>query len=107
MEYFPLLELPKDIQALVVEHVARNSILDLLCVKELSKGMKALADRHRVYHFFDVLSVPWDLDIPSQFLKTFYEEGNPNTIYIKSAQFVYTFGFKEEGLALMKRAADA
>ena len=107
MEYFPLLELPEDIQALVVERVARNSILDLFCVRESSKWMKALADRRRVYHFFDVLSVPWDLDIPSQFLKTCYEEGNPSTIYIKGAQFVYTFGFKEEGLALMKRAADA
>ncbi|KAL0795676.1 hypothetical protein Bca101_067053 [Brassica carinata] len=107
MEYFPLLELPKDIQVLVVERVARNSILDLFCIKESSKWIKALADRRRVYHFFDVLSVPWDLDIPSQFLKTCYEEGIPSTIYIKGAQFVYTFSFKEEGLALMKRAADA
>ncbi|KAG2311589.1 hypothetical protein Bca52824_023146 [Brassica carinata] len=81
MEYFPLLELPEDIQALVVQRVARNSILDLFCVRESSKWMKALVDRRR--------------------------EGNPSTIYIKGAQFVYTFGFKKEGLALMKRAADA
>ncbi|KAG2305264.1 hypothetical protein Bca52824_033915 [Brassica carinata] len=107
MEYFPLLELPEAIQALVVERVARNSILDLFCVRESSKWMKALADRRRVYNFFDVLSVPWDLDMPSQFLKSCYEEGNPSTIYIKGAQFVYTFAFKEEGLALMKRAAEA
>ncbi|KAL0864769.1 hypothetical protein Bca101_043887 [Brassica carinata] len=107
MVYFPLLELPKDLQVLIVESVARNSIIDLFCVRESSKWMKALADRRRVYHFFDVLSVPWDLDIPSQFLKTCYEEGNSSTIYIMGAQFVYTFGFKEEGLALMKRAADA
>ena len=107
MKYFPLLELPKDIQALVVERVARNSILDLFCVKESFKWMKALADRRRVYHFFDVLSVPWDLDMPSQFLKTCYEEGNPSTIYLKGAQFFFSWCFKEEGLYLLKQAADA
>ncbi|KAL0802405.1 hypothetical protein Bca101_057581 [Brassica carinata] len=107
MEYIPLLELPKDIQALVVERVARNSILDLFCVRESSKWMKALADRRRVYHFFDVLSVPWDLDMPSQFLKTCYEEGNPSTIYLKGAQIFFSWCFKEEGLYLLKQAADA
>ncbi|KAL0742303.1 hypothetical protein Bca4012_083816 [Brassica carinata] len=107
MKYFPLLELSEDIQELVVERVARKPILDLFCVTESSKWMKALADRRRVYYFFDVLFVPWDLNMPSHFLKTCYEEGNPSTIYIKGAQFVYTFSFKEEGLALMKRAADA
>ncbi|KAG2304401.1 hypothetical protein Bca52824_033052 [Brassica carinata] len=107
MEYFPLLELPEDIKALVVEGVARNSILDLFFVRESSKRMKALADRCSVYHFFDVLSVPWDLDMPSQFLKTCYEERNPSTIYLEGAQFFFSWCFKEEGLYLLKQAADA
>ncbi|CAN6844499.1 unnamed protein product [Brassica oleracea] len=33
MEYFPLLELPEEIQALVVERVARNSFQDLYGLK--------------------------------------------------------------------------
>ncbi|KAG2314928.1 hypothetical protein Bca52824_018050 [Brassica carinata] len=72
----------------------------------MSKWMKALADRRRVYHFFDVLSVPWGLGMPSLFLKTCYEERNPSTIYIKGVHFFFSFGFKEEGLSLLKQAAD-
>ena len=51
MKYFPLLELPEEIQALVVERVARNSFQDLYCLKASSKSMKALAERLGVYHF--------------------------------------------------------
>ncbi|CAG7875482.1 unnamed protein product [Brassica rapa] len=74
MKYFPLFELSDEIQALVVERVARNSFQDLYGLKALSKSMKALAERHRVYHFYD---------------------------------FFFSFSLKEEGLSLMKRAADA
>ncbi|KAF2533749.1 hypothetical protein F2Q70_00029213 [Brassica cretica] len=42
MEYFPLLELPEEIQALVVERVARNSFQDLYGLKASSKSMKAV-----------------------------------------------------------------
>ena len=44
MEYFPLLELPEEIQALVVERVTRNSFQDLYGLKASSKSMKALAE---------------------------------------------------------------
>ena len=44
MEYFPLLELPEEIQALVVERVARNSFQDLYGLKASSNSMKALAE---------------------------------------------------------------
>ncbi|CAN6843318.1 unnamed protein product [Brassica oleracea] len=74
MEYFPLLELPEEIQALVVERVARNSFQDLYGLKTSSKSMKALAERRGVYHFYD---------------------------------FFFSFDLKEEGLSLMKCAADA
>ncbi|KAH0929010.1 hypothetical protein HID58_014737 [Brassica napus] len=79
MEYFPLLELPEEIQALVVERVARDSFQDLYGLKASSKSMKALAERHGVYYFYDVLSVPWEL-MPSQLLKSCYAEGNPSTL---------------------------
>ncbi|CAN6824645.1 unnamed protein product [Brassica oleracea] len=107
MKYFPLLELPEEIQALVVERVARNSFQDLYGLKASSKSMKALAKRRGVYHFYDVLSVPWELNMPSSLLKSCYAEGNPSTLYIKGVQFFFSFGLKEEWISLMKRAADA
>ncbi|CAN7042987.1 unnamed protein product [Brassica rapa subsp. trilocularis] len=107
MEYFPLLELPEEIQALVVERVARNSFQDLYGLKASSKSMKALAERRGVYYFHDVLSVPWELNMHSQLLKSCYAEGNPSKLYIKGVQFYFTFGRHEEGITLTKRAADA
>ena len=107
MKYFLLLELPEEIQALVVERVARNSFQDLYGLKASSKSMKAFAERRGVYHFYDVLSVPWGLNMPSSLLKSCYTEGNPSTLYIKGVQFFFSFGLKEKGLSLMRRAADA
>ncbi|CAN6990155.1 unnamed protein product [Brassica rapa subsp. trilocularis] len=77
MEYFPLLELPEEIQALVVERVARNSFQDLYGLKASSKSMKALAKRRGVYYFYDMLA------------------------------FYFTFSLQEEGLTLMMCTADA
>ncbi|CAN6814125.1 unnamed protein product, partial [Brassica oleracea] len=107
IEYFLILELAEEIQALVVERVARNSFQDLYGLKSSSKSMKALAERRGVYHFYDVLSVPWGLNMPSSLLKSCYAEGNPSTLYIKGVQFFFSFSLKEEWLSLMKRAADA
>ncbi|CAN7076165.1 unnamed protein product [Brassica oleracea var. botrytis] len=70
MEYFPILEMPEEIQALVVECVAGNSFQDLYGLRASCKLMKAFADR-------------------------------------RSVQFFFSFSLKEEGLSLMKRAADA
>ncbi|KAL0717157.1 hypothetical protein Bca4012_066479 [Brassica carinata] len=80
MEFFPLLELSEEIQAVVVERAARNSIQDLYGLKASSRSMKALAERRGVYHFLDVLSVPWGLNMPSELLKACYAEGNPSTL---------------------------
>ncbi|CAG7888935.1 unnamed protein product [Brassica rapa] len=93
--------------ALVVERVACNSFQDLYGLKTSSKSMKGLAERRGGYYFYDVLSVPWGLNMPSQLLKSCYAEGNPSTLYIKGVQFYFTFDLQEEGLSLMKRAADA
>nr|VDD29104.1 unnamed protein product [Brassica oleracea] len=45
--------------------------------------------------------------MPAELLKTCYAERNPSTLYIKGVQFFFSFSLKEEGLSLMKRAADA
>ncbi|KAF3579648.1 hypothetical protein DY000_02033860 [Brassica cretica] len=107
MEYFPLLELSEELQAMVVERVARNSFQDLYSLKASSRSMKTLAKLRRVYHSFDVLSFPWGLIMSSQLLKTCYAESNPSTIYIKGVQFFYSYDEQDYGLSLMKRAADA
>ncbi|CAG7876231.1 unnamed protein product [Brassica rapa] len=52
MEYFPLLELPEDLQAMVVELVARNSFQDLYRLRASSRSMKALAEMRRGVQFF-------------------------------------------------------
>ncbi|CAF1704721.1 unnamed protein product [Brassica oleracea] len=49
MDYFPILELPEEIQALVVERVAGNSFTDLYGLRASCKTMKALAERSREY----------------------------------------------------------
>ncbi|CDY65419.1 BnaAnng20500D [Brassica napus] len=45
--------------------------------------------------------------MPSELLKACYDEENPSTLYIKGVQFFYSLDLYEEGLSLMKRAADA
>ncbi|CAN6842957.1 unnamed protein product [Brassica oleracea] len=47
MDYFPILELPEEIQALVVECVASNSFTDLYGLRASCNSMKALAERSR------------------------------------------------------------
>ncbi|KAF2569274.1 hypothetical protein F2Q68_00024485 [Brassica cretica] len=106
MDYFPILELPEEIQALVVERVAGNSFTDLYGLRASCKSMKALAERSRVNHFYDVLSVPRRLNAPPELLKTCYAERNPSTLYMKGVHFFFTFNLQEEGLAFMKLAAD-
>ncbi|KAF2538581.1 hypothetical protein F2Q68_00022276 [Brassica cretica] len=106
MDYFPILELPEEIQALVVERVAGNSFTDLYGLRASCKTMKALAERSRVNHFYDVLSVPRRLNMPPELFKTCYAERNPSTLYMKGVQFFFTFNLQEEGLAFMKLAAD-
>lgn len=107
MEGFPILEIPEEIQALVVDHVASNSVLDLYNLRATCKSMKALTEHRRVYQLFDVLSLPWGGDMPISFLPICYSEGNPSTRYIKGVQYFFTWDLREEGLALMKSAADA
>ncbi|KAF3522142.1 hypothetical protein F2Q69_00046846 [Brassica cretica] len=88
MNYFPILKLPEEIQALVVERVAGNSFTDLYGLRASCKMMKAR------------------LNMPPELFKTCYAERNPSTLYMKGVQFFFTFNLQEEGLAFMKLAAD-
>ncbi|KAF3522138.1 hypothetical protein F2Q69_00046845 [Brassica cretica] len=106
MDYFPILELPEEIQALVAERVAGNSFTDLYGLRASCKTIKALAERSRVNHFYDVLSVPRRLNMPPELFKTCYAERNPSTLYMKGVQFFFTFNLQEEGLPFMKLATD-
>ncbi|KAG2306883.1 hypothetical protein Bca52824_026631 [Brassica carinata] len=58
MRYFPLLEMTEEIQALVVERVAGNSIQDLYSLRASCKWMKELEGRRRVYHFYTCYPFP-------------------------------------------------
>nr|VDD25029.1 unnamed protein product [Brassica oleracea] len=106
MDYFPILELPEEIQALVVERVAGNSFQDLYGLRAYCKLMKVFVDWRSVCHFYDVLFVPCGLNMLAELLKTCYTERNPSTLYMKGVQFFFTFNLQEEGLAFMKLAAD-
>ncbi|KAG2277220.1 hypothetical protein Bca52824_059775 [Brassica carinata] len=98
MDYFPILELPEEIQALVVEHLASNSFTGLYGLRASCKSMKALAERSRVNHFYDVLSVPRRLNMPPGLFKTCYAERNPSTLYMKGVQFFFTFNLRKKDL---------
>ncbi|KAF8093926.1 hypothetical protein N665_0374s0018 [Sinapis alba] len=100
-------EIEKEIQALVVERVAANSFEDLYRLRATCKSMKALTERPGVYASFDIFNFPWYVHMPHFLLQSCYTNGNPSTLYIKGVQYFFTFGLQEEGLALMKRAADA
>ncbi|CAN6834535.1 unnamed protein product [Brassica oleracea] len=83
MDYFPILELPEEIQALVVERATGNSFQDLYGLRASCMLIKALADQRNVCHFYDVLSVPCGLSMPAELLKTCYAERNPSILYMK------------------------
>ncbi|CAF2218325.1 unnamed protein product [Brassica napus] len=107
MKELSILSLPEEIQVLVVELVAANSFADLYRLRTTCKSMKALTELPTVYASFDVFNFPWYVHMPHLLLRNFYAAGNPSALYIKGVQFFFTFGLQEEGLALMKRAADA
>ncbi|CAN7042791.1 unnamed protein product [Brassica rapa subsp. trilocularis] len=107
MKELSILSLPEEIQVLVVELVAANSFADLYRLRTTCKSMKALTELPTVYASFDVFNFPWYVHMPHLLLRTLYAAGNPSALYIKGVQFFFTFGLQEEGLALMKRAADA
>ncbi|KAL0690071.1 hypothetical protein Bca4012_089749 [Brassica carinata] len=90
MSQFPILALPSEVQALVVQRVANNSFADLYRLRSTCKSMLALADQRR-----------------NLLLRRCYAEGNPSFLYIKGVEYFYGLDREKEGLGLLKRAADA
>ncbi|KAF3527786.1 hypothetical protein DY000_02040302 [Brassica cretica] len=107
MEYLPLLELPEEIHALVVERVACNSFQDLYGPQSIVQVDESVSRAAQCILFLRCVICSLGLNMPSQMLKSCYAEGNPSTLYIKGVQFYFTFGLQEEGPSLMKRAAYA
>ncbi|CAN6847187.1 unnamed protein product [Brassica oleracea] len=67
MDYFPILELPEEIQALVVERVAGNSFQDLYGLRAYCKLIKALVD--------------WRSEEGLAFMKLAGDEGYERAVY--------------------------
>ncbi|KAG2293728.1 hypothetical protein Bca52824_040397 [Brassica carinata] len=79
------LDLPSEIQQLIVSCVAKNSFQALYRLRSTCKSMRRLRDT---------------------LLRRCYDVGNPSTLYVKGVEYFYALQRHEEGLALMKRAAD-
>ncbi|XP_018463987.2 F-box protein At2g35280-like [Raphanus sativus] len=109
MPEFPIENLPTDLQGLVVQRVVHNGCKDLFRLRATCKSMRALTDDAEVYASLDMLSIPWRIPgfMLPPLLKRCYQEGNPSTLYIKGVEYLYIQDRHVEGLALIKRAADA
>ncbi|XP_048611371.1 F-box protein At2g35280-like [Brassica napus] len=107
MTQFPILNLPPVLQALVVQRVAKNSFADLYRLRSTCKSMRALADEGGVYASFHLFNYPWSLGRRHTLLRRCYEEGNPSTLYVKGVEYFCGLDRLDEGLRLLKRAANA
>ena len=99
--------LPREVQALVVQRVAHNSFQDFYRLRVSCKAMRALADEYMVYASFDLFKQPSYFRVRSSLLQRCFREGNPSTLYIKGVEYFYRYERHQEGLALIKSAADA
>ena len=104
---FPILSLPQEIQVSVVERVAANSFVDLYRVRATCKSLCALSYGVGVYASVDMFKHPFHPGFEDRLLRRCYDAGNPSTFYIKGVEYFYRLDRQEEGLALLKSAADA
>ncbi|KAF3550422.1 hypothetical protein DY000_02010230 [Brassica cretica] len=79
----------------------RRSLLTLIYLKIY------VADDVGVYASFDLFNYPWYLGRRHLLLRRCYAEGNLSTLYIKGVVYFYGLDRLDEGLRLLKRAADA
>ncbi|CAN7077125.1 unnamed protein product [Brassica oleracea var. botrytis] len=107
MPEFPILSLPAEVQALGVQRVAHNSFSDLYRLHSTCKSRCALVDDGGVYAAFDLFKYPWYVGKRNLLLRRCFEEGNPSTLYVKGVEYFYRLDRHVEGLALIKRPADA
>ncbi|WZZ71555.1 hypothetical protein YC2023_082925 [Brassica napus] len=89
MSQFPILALPSEVQALVVQRVANNSFADLYRLRSTCKSMLALADQRGMYGSFDLFKYPWHVGRRNLLLIRCYAEGNPSCLYIKGVECFY------------------
>lgn len=104
---FSILSLPTEVQALVVQRVAHNSFGDLYRLRATCKSMHALADDRGVYATFDFFKHPSNVRVSRRLLARSLREGNRSTLYIKGIDLFYIHESHQEGLALIRSAADA
>ena len=105
MEEFRFNSLPEELQYLVAEDVAKNSFVDIFRLRITSKYMKEIILRSRVYVLFNVFNWTWQIPRHVGIEEECYAHMN-SMLYLKGTQFFFLYGFEEEGLALMKTAAD-
>ena len=91
----------------MVQSVAHNSFADLYRLRDTCKSMRVLADDGGVYAAFDLFKYPWYVGMRNLLLRRCFEEGNPSTLYVKGVEYFYRLDRRVEGLAWIKRAADA
>ncbi|WZZ65118.1 hypothetical protein YC2023_076488 [Brassica napus] len=92
MDYFPILELPEEIQALVVERVAGNSFQDLYGLRASYKLMKALADRHS--------------EEGLAFMKLAADEGYECAVYTYAMTRIFFWGHEEYFARFTRESVD-
>ncbi|KAF2556773.1 hypothetical protein F2Q68_00015211 [Brassica cretica] len=106
MEEFRLSVLPKELQDLVVHDVAKNSFRDLFRLRTTSKHMKKITMSPGVYVSLNVFNWPSHIPRPLRLYEECFAHGSPSTLYLKGSQYFFLYGFEEEGLALIKTAAE-
>jgi len=69
------LDLPSEIQQLIVSCVAKNSFQDLYRLRSTCKSMRTLADTPDVYSSFDLYKYPWWTGLRDTLLRRCYDIG--------------------------------
>ncbi|KAF3537588.1 hypothetical protein F2Q69_00021828 [Brassica cretica] len=59
-----------------------------------------------VYASLNVFNWPSHIPRPLRLYEECFAHGSPSTLYLKGSQYFFLYGFEEEGLALIKTAAD-
>jgi len=106
MEEFRLSALPEELQDLVVQGVAKTLFRDLFRLRTTSKHMKEITVSPGVYASLNVFDWPSHIPRPLRLYEEFFAHESPSTLYLKGSQYFFLYGFEEEGLALIKTAAD-
>ncbi|KAL0864445.1 hypothetical protein Bca101_043563 [Brassica carinata] len=96
MAEFRLTALPEELQDLVVQSLAKNSFGDLFRLRTTSKHMKEIT----------VSPGPCHIPRPLRLYEECFAHRSPSTLYLKGVQYFFLYGLEEEGLALIKTAAD-